>query len=108
MSATQQDLFAPRLYADVPRARAKDPESSHLAAAEVKASGRLACQQSQVLAAVRQWVGFTSRELAAKMQWDRYILARRLPELEAAFQVRKGSQRECLIGRRQAVTWYPR
>lgn len=108
MSAAQIDLFSsPRLYTDTPRSRVSDPESSHAAADEVKSSGRLAIQQSQVLAAVRQWPGRTSRELAQYMSADRHVVARRLPEIEVARKVRKGGLRECAIGHRLAVEWWP-
>ncbi len=101
----QADLF--RLYTDTPRSRSTDIESSHAAADEVKSSGRLAIQQSQVLAAVREWPGRTSRELAQYMHCDRYLVARRLPELESAGKVRKGGLRECAIGHRLACEWWP-
>lgn len=107
MSEAQQlDLLAggaPRF----PRARRADPASSHQAAAAGEKSGRLAVQMAQVRAAVNHWAGCTSRELAAHMQADRYMLARRLPELEQLREVRKGSIRGCNAGGRPAVTWWP-
>lgn len=103
----QLDLLltgAPRF----PRARLADPSSSHQAAAAGEKSGRLAAQMAQVLSAVRQFVGHTSRELALAMQADRYLVARRLPELERLGEVRKGEIRDCRAGGRPAVTWWPR
>lgn len=106
--AAQIDLFgAPRLYTDTPRSRVSDPESSHAAADEVKSSGRLAIQQSQVLAAVRQWPGRTSRELAQYMSADRHMVARRTSELATANQIRRSPVRQCSVGNRLAVEWWP-
>jgi hypothetical protein len=98
-------LFQSRLYADTPRARATDPETSHEAADAIKVSGRLASQQGIVLKAVRAFPGLTSAELAMHCALDRYSVARRLPELEAARQVRKGERR--VFRGRPGVTWLP-
>lgn len=102
----QLDLLAsgsPRF----PRARRSDPTSSHSAAAAAENSGQLAAQMALVKSAIRQFAGFTSRELAGKMHADRYMLARRLPELERLGLVRKGKIRICMAGGRPAITWWP-
>lgn len=95
------------LLSSMPIARETDPETSHLAAEEVTASGRRAVQQHAVLAAVMTQPGLTSRELAQAAGMDRYVAGRRLPELEAAKRVRKGEARECRVSKRLAVTWWP-
>lgn len=95
------------LLSSMPIARETDPETSHFAAEEVTASGRRATQQHSVLAAVRANPGRTSLELAEVMRSDRYMVARRLPELEAAGLVWKGPARKCVVGNRMAVTWWP-
>lgn len=95
------------LLSSMPIARESDPETSHLAAEEVTTSGRRAVQQHAVLAAVMAHPGLTSRELAQAAGMDRYVVARRLPELEAAKRVRKGEARECRVSKRLAVTWWP-
>lgn len=95
------------LIAATPAARNTDPETSHLAAEENTRSGRRAVQQHAVLAAVMAQPGLTSRELAQAAGMDRYVVARRLPELEAAKIVRKGGARECRVSKRRAVTWWP-
>lgn len=103
---TQTDLFdsgAPRF----PRARRSDPASSHAAAAHGEKTGALAAQMAQVNAAVNNWPGHTSRELALEMKADRYMIARRLPELERLWKVRKGAIRDCTAGGRPAATWWP-
>lgn len=105
----QLDLFAqprPRAVA-TPAARRTDPESSHQAAEIHTLSGKRAHQQDQAAAAVRQFPGRTSFELAMRTHLDRYMLARRLPECEVAGRVRRGNQRTCGITGRMAMEWLP-
>jgi len=94
-----------KLALDVPIAREKDPESSHLAAAEVTETGTREGQLRAVLDAVRSHPGKTSRELTRYCRLDRYAIARRLPELEAAGAVARGEMRTCTVGNREAITW---
>lgn len=108
MNAMTGDLFAiPVRRVETPIARKTDPTSSHLAAAEITASGARAHQQAQTIAAVRAYPGRTSQELAELTQIDRYTLARRLPECVTAGAVRKGEQRPCGVTDRLALTWWP-
>lgn len=106
----QLDLWAepgrrqPTLLSDTPRARARDPVTSHEAAEAIKSSGELGRQQLEVLAAVRRWPGLTSLELGARMEINRWAVARRLPELEP-MHVRKGEPR--VVNGRRHVTWWP-
>lgn len=105
----QADLFAapsPRRV-ETPIARATDPESSHMAAEEITKSGARAHQQHQTAAAVKQYPGRTSQELAEATGIDRYTLARRLSECETAKSVRRGQMRSCWITGRKALTWWP-
>lgn len=90
-----------------PAARSTDPETSHIAAEAVTKSGVRAHQQRQVLAALREWPGRTSAELAQQASMDRYAVARRLPELCPTFAFRGGST-ICSISGRPAVTWWPK
>lgn len=90
--------------ADTPRARAKDPVTSHEAADAIKASGELGRQQRDVLDAVHRWPGLTSLELGARMNINRWAVARRLPELEPV-HVFKGEPR--VVNGRRHVTWWP-
>lgn len=92
------------LLADLPRSRATDPETSHEAADQIRRSGELGRQQLAVLEAVRRWPGLTSLELGARMNINRWAVARRLPELEPV-HVRKGEPR--LVNGRRHVTWWP-
>lgn len=96
---------APALFADTPRARRTDPVTSHEAADRIKASGELGRQQMEVLAAVRRWPGLSSLELAERMGRDRYMVAKRLPELEPV-HVHKGDEFRTVNGRRHS-TWWP-
>jgi hypothetical protein len=107
----------------VSRARRSDPMSSHAAAKMIEVTGILGAQQAQALAAVLTHPGCTSMELAAfvthgrlpeegqrntaAIRDERYRLARRLPELEAAAKVRKGVVRPCRVAQRPAVEWWP-
>lgn len=106
------------LFADTPRARTTDPETSHKAAARIKASGALGRQQALVKAYVEQFPGHTSAELAMQMAisrgdgpggWALYrpMLGRRLPEL-VPVHVRKGEARMCEVTGAESLTWWPR
>lgn len=86
-------------------ARNTDPSSSHDAAAELAASGQLYVQRAVVLRALIATPGSTSAELAADHNLDRYMVARRLPELLAAC---RGEIRTCRQSRRSAMTWWLR
>lgn len=101
---SQQSLFND----PPPIARRSDPETSHLAAGEVTASGRREGQLLGVLALVRKYPLSTSLELAQKSTFDRYVTARRLPELEHSGLVVKRAARLCTVGNRLAVTWEAR
>lgn len=89
----------------VARARRTDPVTSHEAAGAVERSGRASVQRGQALDAVRRHPGRTSQELAELTGLDRYMLARRLPELREDLLVRNGPIRPCGITRRPAITW---
>jgi hypothetical protein len=89
-----------------PIAANADPITSHLAAEELTESGARDAQKYAVLSALRgELVPPTSRELARTSQMDRYVVARRLPDLEADGWARKVGQRKCSITDRQCVTW---
>ena len=100
----QQSLFD-RAHA---RARRTDPQSSHAAAFHVEQSGKAGKQRIQAGAAVLAHPGCTSAELADRTGLDRYMLARRLPELRDDGLVRQsGSKHLCRMTGRLAVTWWP-
>jgi hypothetical protein len=88
------------------RARHTDPSSSR-AAADVVSRGIAGHQQRQAAAAVRACPGRTSCELSIETGLDRYMLARRLPELlEAGAVIRKEPRPDRHTGR-PGVTWWP-
>lgn len=96
---------------DLPRARMHDPVSSHLAAEDVKTSGRLHSQQQTVLRLVRKYPGRTAAELAwNKDSDDWYRLSvtfnRRLPELEPKL-IHRGSIRKCGVTGSKRLMWWP-
>ena len=87
-------------------ARRADPLSSKLAAEEITESGLRDAQKSQVLYHLRACAEpVTSMELAHKGQLDRYVVARRLPDLEKDGLVIKVAMRSCGVSGRQAITW---
>ena len=89
-------------------ARNTDPSTSHAAAEHVTVSGKRAAQQAITAKAVEQYPGLTSLELSRRARVDRYMLARRLPEVEETGQVRRGQERRCSVSGRLALTWWPR
>lgn len=90
-----------------PIARRHDPETSKQAAEAVTASGKRDQQAANVLAAVREFPGRTSAEMAHDDVFDRYVAARRLPELERLGLVRRGAPRACSTTGKSATTWWP-
>lgn len=63
-------------------------------------------QQRKAYALVREYPGATSFELArAGDLLDRYQVARRLEELEAAGCIVRGRPKTCAILQRSAATW---
>lgn len=86
-------------------ARSTDPETSHLAAEHIIATGKRAHQQHQALAAVRAFPDHTSLEIAEAARCCRFQLARRLPELERDGLVERGPARTCRVSGRKAATW---
>lgn len=100
-----------QLSLTTPIARSSDPTSSHAAAAAITRDGTRGEQAAQVLAALLRHPGMTSRELAHLAGLDRYVVARRLPELAQATppRARKGEgadARYCQRSGRLACTWW--
>ncbi len=85
--------------------RAPGQGTSIEAAQRITDSGVRGRQHREVLELVTGYPKCTSRELAKIGQMDRYVVARRLPELERAGLVRKCGARICGIGDGRAVTW---
>jgi hypothetical protein len=91
----------------IPIARHADPDTSKAAAKQITDSGVRGEQHRTVLTAVQACPGKTSRELAAEAGLDRYMVARRLPELEKMGVVQRETERMCTIGKLSATTWRP-
>jgi len=81
----------------------------HLAAAELTSSGRRASQKRDIVNWLRgQSRPLTSMEIGNAAGLDRYMVARRLPDLEKDGLVERCAMRECAISRRPAITWRTR
>jgi len=79
MHSTQQFL---NFEGAIPLARATDHESSHAAAERKESSGCAKQDRVRVLESLRKLgKAVTSKQLAAVMGVDRYMTARRLPDL---------------------------
>ena len=91
-----------------PLAATADPQSSHLAAAEITASGLRDSQKRMII----EWLSarataLTSAEIARDAGLDRHMVARRLPDLERDGLVQRGAERACNATGRRAITWRP-
>jgi len=72
------------------KARRLDPESSKRAARYVERTGIVVSQREQVLEALRRFPGRCTKEIARMAGLDRYMVARRMPELEQMGLARRG------------------
>lgn len=88
-------------------ARATDVCTSHEAAHHLIASCQQAVQQDRAAKAVQQHLGLTSMELARATGHDRYMLARRLPELLEGGRAWRRPKKPCEVSGRSACTWWP-
>ncbi len=106
---TQLDAFDQVRF---PRARSNDARSSHEAAAQVERSGTAKAQAERVLAAIRRYPNSTSMELSRSAHIERYVVARRLPELAAAGLVERIEPTDitapCAISNKRVIRWCPR
>jgi hypothetical protein len=83
----------------------KDPVTSALAARELEESGARDSQKREVYFAVKQYPDRTSAELAVITGMDRYMLARRLPDLREDGWVENSGKKVCLMTGGLAFTW---
>ena len=99
-----------------PVSHREDPHTSTLSAREVTRGGARKRQADEVLRLVRKFPNCTSSELdrlhfmREKGEWrlDRYVIARRLPELadiKNGALVERGPARQCRVTGRMALTW---
>ena len=89
---------------DYPASHNKDPVTSYEAEEKVTKSGKRSRQAMEVFEVLKRHNGSTSAELGFIMN-DRYLPARRLPDLEKAGLVKRGIIRECLVCKYKCVTW---
>lgn len=90
-----------------PAARSTDPVTSHQAGEQITKSGTRKAQQNRVLRALKRFPNRTSAEIANRANLDRYMVARRLPELATAGKAKRGDARTCRINGRNAIVWNP-
>jgi predicted HTH transcriptional regulator len=91
-------------------ARRTDPDTSHQAIADLKASGKHAIQMQAVLTTLRRMtsennLAVTSAELAHHMEVDRHLAGRRLPDLANRGLAKKIGKATCSVNGTRAVTW---
>jgi hypothetical protein len=83
------------------RARRRDAISSHLAADALEREKRDKKQLKQVLALVRRYPGRSSKMLATLGRVDRYMVARRAPELAEMGLIRRVEEKG------EELKWWP-
>ena len=83
-----------------PRTRRTDPKSSARAESELRKSGVLRVQATDVFDALLKFPGLSSKELALRAGLDRYMVARRCSDLW-----RNGAALKVEIGKRDCF-WY--
>lgn len=105
---TQHQLdFGSGLAAPRARSRRTDPQTSAEAAERIESTGKAATQRRICLLAVRAQPGLTAAEIASKLDCDRHMPSRRLPELRDAGLVRNGEPRVCSVVNSNCGTWFP-
>ena len=92
-----------------PASRRSDPPSSKMADQEITESGQRESECGFVLWGL--WTmqqPVTSRELAMRMGADRYMVAKRLPELRALGKAQSSGDRirKCRVSGRKCMTWW--
>ena len=107
MSA-QLNLFTSVQDTPIPASRKKDPQSSKEAEQRANING----QRSVVLKAMQDKTNITALELASMYSLDRYMVSRRLPELEKLGLVKryrgedgKPLVRQCGVCRHNSTYW---
>lgn len=88
-------------------ARSSDPNSSHVAAADLIATGKLLDQQTRAAVAVQRHPGQSSLHLAGLTGLDRHMLGRRLPGLARQGRIWRGPSAPCATTGKPACIWWP-
>ena len=110
MSLYQQSLFdgGDLVQPIVARARANDPETSHIAATEVENNGTASAHRNIIAAYLRSNPGKTNAEIAEGSGLDYARVHKRMSELERMNLVIRGQHKKCPIHQRQMLTWFPK
>lgn len=95
------------LLSSSPVSRTNDPETSKAAEDLINRSGLRRGQQTRVARALFENPGQTSAEYGAIIGTDRFMPARRLPELAAAKLARRGKPRKCRETGNPCTIWWP-
>ena len=108
---TQLDLFGDtqcQHVADSARARASDPVTSHLAAAEVTANGTVQRHADIIHNYLRTHPGETNAQIAAGCGLTYIQVNKRMIDLERENRVIRGAAVKCPIHGRAMTTWLPK
>jgi len=98
-------LSHPLLF-DQPGSHRGDPVTSYIAAEKLAKSGGWRTQKKAVYETLKLNNGCTSAELGRFMGSDRFMPARRLPELVTIGFVVQGPVRICKVTHQLCVTWW--
>jgi predicted ArsR family transcriptional regulator len=91
------------LFSTPPRARRRDPVTSHLAAEKV--AGRASAHRQMIAAAIRRRPGMTYREIAEVTGLEPVAVGRRLVEVAREGLARSGEART--VNGSAMRTWWP-
>lgn len=107
---TQLDLFdgGDLVQPIVARARANDPETSHLAAEQIEAAGTASAHRNIIVEYLKQHPGKTNAEIAEGSGLDYARVHKRMAEAERMNLVIRGSAIKCPIHKRMMTQWYPK
>lgn len=89
------------------RARANDPETSHIAAEQIESNGTAHDHRNIIAAYLKTNPGKTNAEIAEGSGLDYARVHKRMVELERAGRIIRGAHKKCPIHQRQMLTWYP-
>lgn len=88
--------------------RHTDPDTSRQAAERITSIGSRANHLKRIVDAVRARPGRTSAELAEDTGLERHEAARRTADAANAGLIVRGPSKTCSVGRRAAVSWWPK
>ena len=90
------------------RARRDDPETSHIAAAEVEINGTASAHRNVIVEYLRINPGQTNAEIAEGSGLQYCQIHKRMSELERMNLVIRGQHKKCPIHQRLMIAWYPK